>query len=255
MEVDMNIILAKISEEMRKQGDAITRRVTDNLTKTIDEKMKILTAENQQLKEEIDTLKTRVKSLEKDSRKKNLILHGIPQTETNSSELMELILETLNKLSEEAGQEKWDKWELSKCYRIGKNNNKGNRPILIAVTLEWRRDAVLKNNKKFPEGIYATEDLPKEVLNKRKELIPKLQEEREKGNIAYFSYDQLIVKEKKGRPSEKRKRAPSNSPAEHSQEVIQNPSKINTMNKYLQGRSRTPQKLDNPNSFLDNNKQ
>lgn len=59
--------------------------------------------------------------------------------------------------------------------------------------------------KRHLKQIYATEDFPKNVLEKRRELKPKLAEERAKGNPAYLKYDQLIVNE--GYPSkEKRKR-------------------------------------------------
>lgn len=238
MEGDMNKLLVMITAEMKKQGELITKMVTENLTKTIDEKMKLLSVENQQLKDEVVTLKSRIMGLEIETRKKNLILHGIPETEKDKSELLVLILEILNKQSEKANQENWDKWELSKFYRIGKMNSKRIRPILISVTLEWRRDSILKNNKKFPQGIYATEDLPKETLNKRKELLPKLNEERSKGKIAFFSYDKLVIKEK---PKDKRKRSLSNSPGKGSiQENNQNPSKINTINNFLRTRTRSP---------------
>lgn len=231
--------LDKMDEQIRKQSNIITENITTSITKTIEEKMKFLTTENQLLKTEIESMKTKVQHLEKAVRNKNLILHGVPEKEENDSELLELTLETLNKLSVTTNMETWDKWELSKCYRIGKPKNESNRPILISVTLEWRRGMVLKNNKMFEDGIYATEDLPKEVLNKRKDLLPELKEAREKGKIAYFSYDKLIVKEK---TNEKRKRATSDSPtAEDNHGNIQNPSKINTMTKYLRTKNNNNQ--------------
>lgn len=90
---------------------------------------------------------------------------------------------------------------------------------------------MLKNKRYFPENIYISEDFPKEVLNKRKELKTQQQEEIKKGNLAYIRYDKLIIKEKS---TEKRKRSPSNSPkgTNHFSELITNaPPKINKTKK------------------------
>ncbi|XP_061725389.1 uncharacterized protein LOC133531275 [Cydia pomonella] len=66
-------------------------------------------------------------------------------------------------------------------------------------------------NKKKLKNAYAAEDYPKEVLDRRRELYSKLEEEREKGKYAFIKYDKLVIKE--GKPgNEKRKREASSSP-------------------------------------------
>ena len=47
-----------------------------------------------------------------------------------------------------------------------------------------------------PHGIHIYEDLAKETMAKRKELLPKLKRAKEEGKIAYFSYDKLIIKDR-----------------------------------------------------------
>lgn len=42
-------------------------------------------------------------------------------------------------------------------------------------------------------GIYINEDFSDLVRQRRREQLPQLKEERQKGNIAYFRYDKLIV--------------------------------------------------------------
>lgn len=56
------------------------------------------------------------------------------------------------------------------------------------------------------------EDYSKEILEKRKQLQPQLEEEKKKGNIAYIKYDKLIVLNPKNNDGEKRKRETSDSP-------------------------------------------
>ncbi|VVD01456.1 unnamed protein product [Leptidea sinapis] len=70
--------------------------------------------------------------------------------------------------------------------------------------------------KKDLKDGYITEDFPKEVLEKIRELKPKLIEEREKGNTAYIKYDQLVVKEG-ALINEKRKRDQLTSPDNQNQ--------------------------------------
>ncbi|GBP04928.1 hypothetical protein EVAR_3810_1 [Eumeta japonica] len=66
-------------------------------------------------------------------------------------------------------------------------------------------------NKKKLKNVYVSEDYPKEILDTRKKLQVKLEEQRKKGNYAFINYDKLIVKQ--GKPgNEKRKREPSSSP-------------------------------------------
>lgn len=207
MEEQIKILFEEMKQELQKQVTIMTENVTKTISATMDEKLKPLVEENKALKQEITTLKNKVQILEKQSRRNNIILHGIAETEKNITELMELVVENLNK--NKAKLENFDKWEISRVQRLGNKNDKNMRPILISLTLAWRKIELLTNNKMFPENVYITEDFPKDVLVRRNELKAKLKEEINKGKIAYIRYDKLIVKNK---ISEKRKRAPSTSP-------------------------------------------
>lgn len=125
--------------------------------------------------------------------------------------------------------ENCDKWEISSVKRIGLKSTSKNRPILVSLTLKWRKILLLKNNKKFEQGTYVTEDFPKEVIEKRKELKIKLVEAIKNGKTAKIHYDELIIKDK---PKEKRKRSPSASPKILSKQwdSTKNPSKVNKTN-------------------------
>lgn len=102
--------------------------------------------ENCELKTEVSVLKSRITHLETVSRRNNLILHGIPEVETNQEQLMASVLTNLNGISEKTKESEWDKWEISNAYTLGKKTNGKIRPILITTTLVWRKNLVLKNN-------------------------------------------------------------------------------------------------------------
>lgn len=248
MDSQMKLLLDKMKEEFQIQTKNISENVTKTLVAAMDEKIKPLVEQNQLLKKEVHQLKLQVKGLQQETKRNNFLIHGIPEKESSNKDLMDLILTTLNIVSKNAGTDNWDKWEISKIYRIGKKVENKNRPILITPTLAWRKLEILKNNKMFPENVYATEDFPKEVLNKRKELQVRLKEEISKGKIAYIRYDKLIVKEK---ANEKRKRAPSNSPNGPS-----NDSDINSVKKIIKTNPRffRSNSENQPTTSLQNDK-
>ena len=100
-------------------------------------------------------------------------------------------------------------------YRLGKMNKEDKpRPILIFLVSAWKKSEIMKNKKKL-KGLYVNDDYSKETMEKRKELQPRLEEERKKGNIAYLKHDKLIIKENK--TNDKRKRELSLSPQTNAQ--------------------------------------
>ncbi|XP_063531451.1 uncharacterized protein LOC134742332 [Cydia strobilella] len=230
----MNININKMKEEYKDQMKAQTEKLTTDLASTIDDKLKPLFEENKVLKDKVETLNNKVRSLEKETRRNNIILHGIDETEENNNELQKLVIEAFSTVSTAAGSEPFDKWELSDVYRLGRKQEKKRRPILVKLTLAWRRTELLKNNKKFPLDTYVTEDFPKDVLNTRKELKAKMQEEIKKGNNAVIRYDRLIIRERSN-ATEKRKRSPTITPTkkDSDEEVPQKaPNKIYKTNAF-----------------------
>ena len=89
---------------------------------------------------------------------------------------------------------------IERAHRIGKLEPGIEKPRTIAVKfLSFKdRDTVLKNSKLLKNtGIYINEDFSDAVQQRRREQIPKMKQARERGKIAYFSYDRLVIKDKK----------------------------------------------------------
>lgn len=108
--------------------------------------------------------------LERDVRRHNLILHSVKESESNNSELLllfsiyfifiiilviifkyynseliTLVLETLHKISKKTRFRDFDEWDISSTQRLSKNTtSRSSRPILVSVTLTWRKIEVLK---------------------------------------------------------------------------------------------------------------
>ncbi|CAF4889161.1 unnamed protein product [Pieris macdunnoughi] len=89
-----------------------------------------------------------------------------------------------------------------------------NKKLKTQITkLKQKLDQMeIDKRKCLPSGIYVKEDYSKHIIETRKQLQPKVEEERNKGNFAYIKYDKLIVKKPNDPGREKRKREQSDSP-------------------------------------------
>lgn len=207
MDEQFQLLFDKMKEEMRKQTTELTESLTKNIMEEIDRKLTPIIEENEKQKQKISNLEKEIEYLKRENRNNNIIIFGLEENEKSTCELFQNVKENfvrdLNITIEENG--------INKLYRLGKKNL-GNkpRPVLCSFANRWKKDEIMKNRKSFKK-IYVSEDYSKEVLEKRKALLPQLLEEKKKGNIAFIKYDKLIVKEPKTY-TESRKRQPSTSP-------------------------------------------
>ena len=100
--------------------------------------------------------------------------------------------------------------QFERAHRTGKTNRRqadaGNasskRPRTIISRLKnWKqKDPLLKAARTVkPDGMFVNEDLAAEILQRRKELLPKLKQAKQVGKIAYFVLDKRIIRD---RPSD-----------------------------------------------------
>lgn len=202
MEQQLERLFEKVKLEMEKQTDTIMER--------IDNKLRPIIEENKQLKVKVESLEKKVEFLERDKRNNNIIIHGLREEEKFTWQLLKSTKETLER---EYGIMLED-YEVNKIHRIGKaTNGERPRPIILGLVSGIKKGEILRNKKKS-DFVRFTEDYSKETMERRRELQPKLIEERNKGNIAYLKYDKLIIRENTNAEdkSDKRKREPSTSP-------------------------------------------
>lgn len=206
MDKQMEILLTKINEKFDEQTITLTTSITKNVMEALDEKMKILMDENSNLKEKVTKLEQKITFLENEKRKKNLVFFGIEENGKTDFELVDFVRDLLV----ESGTH-IDGQEISGIHRIGARSEK-NRPVIISLTTTWKKQIILRNKRNLPPNVYVKEDFPKDILEIRKQLQPKLVAERKNGNIAYIKYNKLIVKKPNDVNREKRKRVTNGSP-------------------------------------------
>lgn len=217
----MEILLSKINEKFNEQTITLTTEITKNVMEALDEKLKMLKEENNNLKGKVTNLEQKLTFFEKEKRRNNLILFGIQEKGKTELELVDFVKEIIV----DSGTH-LDSQEISYIRRIGTQSDK-DRPVLISLTTTWKKHLILRNKRYLPANVYVKEDFPKEVIEIRKQLQQKVEAERENGNIAFIKYDKLIVKKPGTTNREKRKRETSRSPTNPSQKK---PNKKNTEN-------------------------
>ncbi|XP_075980762.1 uncharacterized protein LOC142979615 [Anticarsia gemmatalis] len=158
MEQQLQRFLEKMDEKINNvkdqfsiQVEDLTQKFTNSVTSTIEEKLTPLVEENLKLKKEVTTLKRKTYELERVVRKNNVILHGLEETEENNTQLMELVLNTLNEVGSNGKMENFDKWEISEVYRLGKRGSMKRRPILQPTSLSPRKPEHNKQQNYTPK--------------------------------------------------------------------------------------------------------
>ncbi|XP_022835700.1 uncharacterized protein LOC111363135 [Spodoptera litura] len=206
MNDQFQLLFDNMKLEMQKQTAELTESITKNLMDRMDEKLTPIIEENQQLKQKIKDLEKELEYLKKEKKDNNIIIFGLEEGEISRTDLFEGVKATLK----EDLNINMEQFEVNKLYRLGKKKVQNKpRPVLCSFINTWKKDEIMKNRKNL-KNIYITNDYSKEVLEARKALLPRLKEEREKGNIAFLKFDKLVVKEIN---AEKRKREPTTSPS------------------------------------------
>lgn len=127
---------------------------------------------------------------EKEYRKKNLIISGIPESEKSMEELEELLLNFLNNTM----KIQTVITEIDHVRRIGIKAQGKHRPIQVRLIAYRKIIKILTNRKNLQNTNYNIwEDLPKEIVSERKSLVPIMRKFRQQGQHAIIKYNKLYV--------------------------------------------------------------
>ncbi|CAC5414969.1 unnamed protein product [Mytilus coruscus] len=140
------------------------------------------------MKKENDKLKESILDVQMKSMSNNVIFYNIPETEVeNCPDVILNFCKVTMKLKNS------DQIQLSDAHRIGKKGEK-IRPILGKFTSYVHRELVRKNAKILKCSSFGiSEQLPTDVQNRRKELLPLIKELRDRDVKAYFVRDKIHV--------------------------------------------------------------
>ena len=135
--------------------------------------------------------------LENQSRRNNLRVDGVKEKAGETWEETEASLRQVFQRELQIPQQQVDALRIERAHRTGTANTQRDRTIVVKFDCFKDRDAILRAARTVkPRGTYLNEDYSQRAVARRKELIPAMKDARERGKIAYLSFDKLVVKDR-----------------------------------------------------------
>ena len=157
------------------------------LNDEVEESKKKLQDDEEKSQKEMDDLRQQLLNYEVYSRRENLRFYGIPETE--QEENTEAVLKAF--LEKELKVENTQYIEFQRVHRVGKRDRNTRKPrAIIARCLRFKDRENLfscRRNIDSSSDFGIGPDLPKQVIDMRKRLIPKMVQARKEGKRAAFS--------------------------------------------------------------------
>ena len=145
-----------------------------------------------EIREKIKELENKTGDIENRTRRNNLcfdgIKEGVKESYSESERKIRDLLSSKFSIST-------DEFSIERAHRMGRSESASkHRQIVTKFQNLKTKEAILKN-KKYLKGtnMFVREDFSEKILAKRKELLPKMHEERRKGNFAFLRYDKLVT--------------------------------------------------------------
>ncbi|XP_048243168.1 uncharacterized protein LOC125376028 [Haliotis rufescens] len=138
--------------------------------------------------------------LENRSRRDNIVVYGIPETQGGERETWgeceEAVREVLSDKLEIEDADRDEKVGIERAHRLGRRKEGGKpRPIIVKLTRNKSKSEILRQarSKLKHSQVNISEDFSFPVREKRRKLIPHLVKAREEGKEAFIRFDKLVI--------------------------------------------------------------
>lgn len=194
---DISAQLANITQLINNRSDNIEGKISDLNNKVeamaddlraVTTKMAILEKRVDSLEQPIRKVQRRMDELKSYTRRWNLKLMGVPESENENTRL------AVTKICQAVLTSMREKHRLK---RQANNNNIGPRAIILQFVSRVCRDAIWKAAKVSPylkdRGLEFKEDFSKGDRERRRRLWPEVQKAREAGKVAYYAVARAFI--------------------------------------------------------------
>ena len=173
---------------MRKMMEML-KEIKDEISKVRND-VALFKIENTKLQERVQIQEKQIEYLEREAKKKNLIIKGIKDTERETYiKREEEIVKLMKTIGVKMGTDSIDM-----TYRIGRFNPEKERPIVVKLTYEKSKYEILRNAKNLKgSNVWIDEDFTQKTQDERRTLIPMMKEIRSEGKTVVLRYNKLIV--------------------------------------------------------------
>ena len=173
---DVSTELIKLNESITAQKTEITATV-ENRIGASNEKLEQVLHENRSLKKSNMALQERLSRIEATQLDNNVILTGIQEQQwerykITHQRVIDIIAEAIKLIEGSNAIARAGNVLISNCKRIGTYRMNYNRPISITFQRKEDKDLLMSNKQNLPAGIYANDEYPIHVKQKRDKLRP-----------------------------------------------------------------------------------
>ena len=147
--------------------------------------------------------KQRAIKLESHSRRNNLNFLNIPEQEDETATKSESILRNFMEVRLNLNQEDANDISFERVHQVGKPNaSEGKpRPLIAKFTFHRDKEFVLSKAKSLRGTDFAiARDFPKEIVDKRRRLVPFLKDAKENGQVAKLLYNKIYINGQRFKP-------------------------------------------------------
>lgn len=188
-------VIRKLDEKMKKQEERL-QSFEDALQHNVSELTEV--KENLSSKVNLDyitKLEDKIDDLENRSRRNNIILHNIPESEENPNDCASFVEDLITTFFEMKGVD-GNTIVVERAHRGKTVKKDAPRPIYVKI-LNWRNTQLLLQQGpkilrskvyKEEQKIFITDDVSFKEREKRKSLLPQRNELRKQGLFAYIPF-------------------------------------------------------------------
>ena len=193
--------VADLSEQMNKVLERV--ETMEEKIERVDERLKLQQNEVIEVKEDVKAVreevcvwKKRVELLEGKlidqearGRRNNLVFHGVPE-KGEAEDCMKMVKELVEGRCGVKGI------SIERAHRIptGRRPPGGKpRPLICKVLDFQNKQRVMKERKRLPQGVYVSDDLPREVRDARQRLKLDLETAKRSGKQAWIAYPARLI--------------------------------------------------------------
>lgn len=201
-EKELNKLWSRVQDQNKKADERLTAveekvESADFNQGVANEKLIDLEKENSALKEDLVYLKSQ-------SMRNNLVFANIEEAPSGVHENTEAKLKEFLESKMKLAKEQVERMAFERVHRMGPIKQGIARKVVAKFTLFKERELVRKQWKALDgTQYYVHEQFPKEVIAKRRQLVPKMKEAKKSGKNAWISYDTLYIDGKAQRNEDK----------------------------------------------------
>lgn len=191
-EREMSRLWTQIQEQNKKSNERLS--VVEDRVESADFNLGLTNEKVISLEKENNSLKEDFIYLQSQSMRNNLIFANIEEAPSGVQENTEEKLRSFLEEKMKIAKEQVNRIAFERVHRMGPIMQGNTRKIVAKFTLFKDREMVRKQWKTLDNTpFYVHEQFPKEVVARRRQLIPKLKDAKKNGANAWISYDTLYI--------------------------------------------------------------